>query len=306
MNKSLLYIALFFASVNLCKAQEKPIKFTSQRNTDNSIDINFSKEDAATYYLILDFRELTNCSQPTKQDVRINGYTGKVISLKPTDPSIGIGYSNSFRYILGTDHYKQNNFVYLIPFQKDTKVNVGEASYLMAKYFGKTTPADWKSYRFSTQEESTVIAARKGIVVSVKDIYDLDSLKSYAYKQENNELVIEHVDGSLARYSGFKRGSIAVKEGEMVYPETVLGKNSKYSADSKYYSLSFYVFYLKQNVFSDADKSKDESSYGFVTPLFYTQDGQVTLIPKQDYAVASNPDVVTKEMTKKELKKFKN
>ena len=53
-------------------------------------------------------------------------------------------------------------------------------------------------------------------------------------------------------------------------------------------------------------ESKDESSYGFVTPLFYTQDGQVTLIPKQDYAVASNPDVVTKEMTKKELKKFKN
>ncbi len=307
MNKTLLSISLLLLAINLCKAQEGSVKLSSERKPDHSVDIDFSKPGVGSYFVVINLKELSNCTAPNTQRATVSGYHGRVTTLKPTNPTKGIGYSYSYRYILGKENYKEhNNFVYLLPFKKDTKVKVYESSYLKSSFFGVNTPPTWKCYRFNTEEESTVTAARKGTVVLVKDIYDLDSLKSYAYKQDNNEITIEHADGSFARYSGFKRGSISVKEGQVVYPETVLGLNSKYSAERNTYSLSFMIFYLKSDLFLNNDENKGTSYYGFVTPLIFTKKGETILQPQQEYHADSTPAIVTQEMSKKELKQFKN
>lgn len=306
MKKTILLSLIILSISKLSIAQEPVLKLSSERKTDNSVDINYTKNDVGSYFVVASFTNLTNCFDPEIQKKEVVGSSGKLTTLKPSNPSQGIGFSYTYRYIRGTSNFKNTNFVYIFPFEKDTKVSVYESTYLKATYFGKITPPDWKCYRFYTDKETKIVAARKGIVVQVINDFSLDSAKSYSFKQDNNELVIEHNDGSLARYNGFKKGSIMVKVGQTVYPETVLGINSKYSADDKRYSLSFYIYYLKPDVFIKQMKNPEQefSVYGFITPIIFTKNGQSVLVPNQDYLADSNNEIIIKEFTKKELKQL--
>ncbi|TKB97810.1 hypothetical protein [Pedobacter cryophilus] len=305
--RKVIYLLLFhLISISYTlKAQEPTLKLKLETKSDRSIDFNFEKTDPGSYFVIVTFVDLTNCIESSSKTEVAENFSGKLFTLKPSDGTKSVSFSTySYRYIRGTEKTKPANLVYLLPFKKGTKVTAYESTYLMTTYFGKSTPDDWKAYRFYTEKEEQISASRKGIVVDVKDKFALDSTLSYKYKDQNNELTIEHADGTLARYSGFKKGSICVKVGETVYPETVLGINSKYSIDDPRYSLSFNIYYLKSDVFLNTNKPQNGSFYGFVTPLMFSTAGQTTLIPKKEYVADSNQEIITKEFSKKELKQL--
>lgn len=223
------------------------------------------------------------------------------LTLTPTNKDQGIGFSYSYSYIRGELNPKYSPlFLYALPYAKGKKVRAIESSFLNATYFGSTTPDDWKVYRFITEQIDTVTAIRKGIVVNVSDLYDEDN-KDIKYTNKVNSVVIEHADGTLATYKGFKKG-IFVKEGQIVFPGTALGMNS---ITNDRYGISLMLTYLKSADIESAGKNVKESKslYGFITPYFCpTENANGILINQKYYTSAITPEIIQKEMTKKEIK----
>lgn len=304
MKTTLLTISLSIFLL-MGKAQERAVTIEAKRNDNKSIDFNYNKTDPGTHTVVIKFASLSNTMDPGGSFTAID-YSGRLFSLTPSNKEQGIGYgSYSTFYIRGKLKPKYNpNFIYLLPYKSEAKVQVAESGFLGATYFGKTAPEDWKAYRFYTSEQDTVTAIRKGLVVEVKDLYETEGEDGLTYTSKVNELTIEHPDGTIALYKGFKKGSFAVKVGQTVFPGTSLGLNSKYDRNGKY-NVSIMVTYLKS---VDVDKSanataKSNSYYGFITPHFMTADSaDEVLVAQKVYMAASTAEVVQKEMTKKELK----
>jgi len=303
MNK-LYKAALSFTcliSVSICSAQEKEIALSSKTNSDRSVSINAAKRSPGTYTVVLNFRELTNTSEPGDPVYRVRHDNDNILTLNPINKNQGIGLSYSYTFIRGELKPKYNkDFVYALPYGKDRKVRAVESTFLNATYFGSTTPDDWKAYRFYTQEADTVTAIRKGIVVNVSDIYDEDT-KDLKYTSKVNTVIIEHADGTLATYKGFKKG-ILVKEGQTVFPGTALGINS---ITNERYGISLLITYLKSAEIGAAKQNPKEtkSLYGFITPYFCTTENANGILTSQKYYhAATTPEIIQKEMTKKEIK----
>lgn len=302
-NITLSFFLLLFA-VNLSFAQELALKVSSKYNDNKSATLSYEKVDPGTHTLVVDFKQLTNTTGAMKQTFTLSGYNGNVITLTPSNKDQSVGISYSYTYIRGKLNPKLDaDFVYVLPFRQGAKVRASESGFIGSMYFGKTTPDDWKVYRFYTKEEDTVTAVRKGIVVDVKDVYE--TATGVVYTNKTNEIIIEHGDGTLATYRGFKKGSVKVKVGQKVFPGTALGLNTT-SGSNDAYNISLLLTYLKSADFETvkSPNSKDgKSLYGFITPHFYTaENAESVLTNNQTYTSATNKDVVQKELTKKEIK----
>lgn len=308
MTKKMILSLLFAYSFSQLNAQENPVKITRKVNTDRSVDLEFEKPDPGSYTIVLKFGDITNFTSADQEQVGIKNYSGTVYTAKPDNKDKQVNFSYSYYTFRGKLNPKYNaDFIYILPYKSGTKVKVAEAGYLYTTYFGTTTPEDWKVYRFYTQDEQPVVAVRKGIIVDVKDLYETESTNEVSYTSKTNELTIEHADGTLATYKGFKKGSIALKVGETVFPSTVLGLNSRTNSNSRY-GILLSTIYLKS---ADIEARKQgvreaKSRYGFVTPKFFTTaDPGAILVTQQEYIAGVSEEILQKELSKKELKQLR-
>ena len=288
------------------RAQESLIQVTYKVNTNKSVDFSFVKPDPGTLTVVLTFTNLTNTYESEQSTLSARDYSGNLKTLTPSNKEQGVGFSYKYSYIRGKLNPKYNaDFVYLLPFKKGTKVKAVESNFVNATYFGSTTPDDWKVYRFFTQAEDTVTAIRKGLVVSIKDLYETNASADVAYTSKTNELIIEHADGTLATYRGFKKGSIAVKVGQMVFPGTPIAIAAKAGSSGRS-SIALLITYLKSAEFGTTDNQSFKTSksyYGFITPKFCTTENVATvLVAQQEHTANDSPEIIRKEFTKKELK----
>lgn len=67
-------------------------------------------------------------------------------------------------------------------------------------------PNNWVSYQFLAEKEEAVLASRRGTVVDVQDIFFPDSSLYIRFKNQQNYVLIKHLDGSVACYMGLKKG----------------------------------------------------------------------------------------------------
>jgi hypothetical protein len=301
-----LFFFVYCSTATNVKAQESPVKLSYNVNMDKTVTFNYEKTDPGSYTIILRFKQLSNSSESEEQELGVMNYSGSLLTLKPTDKERGIGFSYTYSSVRGKLNPKYNaDFIYILPCKTGTKVKVADVGFLGAAYFGNTTPDDWKVYKFYTQTEDTVTAVRKGIIVSVKDLHETGDAGNAAYSSKVNDMIIEHADGTLATYKGFKHGSIAVKAGQTVFPGTTLGINSKSTTNSKP-GITLSVTYLKSTEdigLGGKTLQNSKSLYGFITPHFYTDgNANTVLTAQQEYTVADSPDILKKEFTKKELK----
>lgn len=285
-------------------AQQKNVMVTAQVNADKSVDFNFQKTDFGTHTIVLLFTSVTNTTAGEYR-IGVTGHAGRLLRLTPSNRNQGIGYSYKYTAIRGKLNPKHNpGFVYLLTYPKDTEVRVWETGLPTSVYPGAAEQQDRKAYRLYTRMQSPVTAARKGLVVEIKD--DHDSSESNGFTNVENRLVIEHEDGTLATYIGIEKGSFAVKKGETVYPGAILGRNSKlHNTDD--YGISFMISYLKSVEISDKSSLANiKNYYGFLTPLFHTgQQPETVLEDKHTYTTASTDEIIQKEMSKRELKQYK-
>lgn len=301
----IIFVIAGYHAANV-SAQERPVEVSYKVNSNKTVDFSFIKPDPGTFTVVLTFTNLTNTYKPDQSILTAKDYSGNMKTLAPSNKEQGIGFSYKYSYIRGKLNPKYNaDFVYLVPFKKGTKFMAVESRFANATYFGSTTPDDWKVYRFITQGEDTVTAVRKGVVVSIKDLYETSTSADVAYTSQTNELMIEHADGMLATYRGFRKGSVAVKIGQTVFPGMPLAIAAQAGTSGRS-SIALLITYLKNAEFgavANQSFKTSKSYYGFVTAKFCTtENAAVVLVPQQEYTAADSPEIIRKEFTKKELK----
>jgi len=290
------------------QSQNSELDITYQQNSDNSVDFNFEKQLYGTFLVNVRFEQLSNCDQRSASTYNykgtISGDSGKVLSLEPKNPDQGIGFSFSYIYHRGKPRPRiKENFEYILPFKRGTKVKVSRVSNLNL-YLGKGVSDTWKAFQFSTEKEAVVVAARRGLVVEVVDEYQADTTRAYSYVRSVNKVLIEHRDGTLAEYSGFKAGSINVKEGQIVQPYTELGMAGRYNSDNDKV-LRFHVYYLNTRDLFRASMNKENTNmYAFVNPLFCYKGGRANLLANNFYVADCTNELIQQEFTRREKKKF--
>lgn len=305
MTQKILYLIVVFSITTtfqniFAQIQDDNIQITYKENPDNSVDFLYTKRMPGSYYVIVNFNTMSNCSQFDYKGV-IKGRTGKLLKLTPLDNKLPIGFSYGFSYVRGTPNPRVNkDFNYVLPFKKGKTIEITESINLEEQFFEDSEKGkDWKSFIVNRNTADTVHSMRKGVVIEVEDEFDENnSSREYLYTSQMNAIYIEHEDGTVARYIGFKKGSIFVKLGQTVYPHTKLGVLSRFSDAT--YRLYFDVSYLGEigsDIYSGATK--------YISPYFYTSNGTVKLKHATTYTANINEAIFTKEFTRRENRKYK-
>lgn len=293
--------------ISLAVDAQRPISVELKRNEDRSVELSYRKQIPGSYVLELSCSRVDNCSDPS-QLYSIQNFGGVLARLRPEDPQQPINLSYSYRYVRGVLRPSiDSTFCYLLPFSKSVRCEVRELSHLGSTYFGQEEPINWKAFEFICQAGDTVCAIRKGLVVEVKQDYLPDTTMHYRYTSHKNCVVVEHEDGSFARYEGFADGGVFPEPGDVVLPNQLIGTLMPYDKSGVYQlrlSIHFLVdfnFQTKENERLNEKKSR----YQYINPVFETDRGLVQLEPFQHYQVVVNEHRVVAELSKKELKKWK-
>ena len=303
---SIIFVFLFSMHFG-SKAQNPAIKVTCERNSNKGYTFSYSKSTEGSYLVFVKINDADNLSE-TKFKVVVNNFEGYLYSVDAIERNRSFGFSSySTSYLRGVPNPKiDSSFVYALPFRKGTPLTVSNLTDLREKYFGETPTRKMKAFEFSSLDRDTACAIRKGVVVSVTDMYEMDSTIGKSYTSRVNSILIEQPDGTLASYSGFKKGSIFVKEGQTVFPFTALGILAHYDV-SKKHQLRLRVYYLaddevNNNVNENENKKISKRFYEYINPYFLTSMGVCHIQGGKKYSVVESDFVIEHEMTKKELK----
>lgn len=306
MKKNLIIIFLILLGINYnLLSQNKNITINFKRNSDNSIDFYYEKKIPGSFYVSIEFTTLTNSYRKKHSNV-VKHSSGRLFKLKPINKEQPINFSYKYSYTRGIPNSKVDHlFTYSLPFKKGKKIKVLESSNLNQTFFGSKKPSKWKSYVIDRTYADMVYSMRKGLVVKVIDEFKSDTSGQYDYKSNMNSILVEHSDGTFASYKGFKKGSIFVKPGQMVYPQSQLGTLGIFN--DSIYRLYFNIHYLINNDLNSKGKvtlKEQKSNNEFLTPYFYTNNGAEQLKDKNDYLISINETILFQEFSKREKKKY--
>jgi TonB family protein len=288
------------------KAQTRAIEVTCERNGNKGYNFSYTKNTEGRYLVFVKISGANNLEQTEFKKV-VDGSSGHLFSVNVMvrDQSFGFSTYNT-AYLRGIPNPKiDTSFVYALPFRYGSELSVSSLIDLREKYFAETPTRKMKAFEFTSVKCDTACAIRKGLVVSVTDMYEMDSTIGKSFTSRVNSLLIEQPDGTLASYSGFKKGSIFVKEGQTVFPYTPLGLLAHYDV-SKKHQLRLSVTFLADdnNDFQNenADTKKNKRFYEYINPYFLTDKGVCHIQGGKKYSVGVSDYVIEHEMTKKELK----
>lgn len=292
-----MILTILFKDAN---AQDLPIKISIDRRMDNSVDFNYEKRTYGSWFISVELSNLRNAESNGCSTI-ICGNAGRLFTLKPKDPKQGIGFSYTYMYLQGKPNPNINeDVVYQLPFKKGTKINVNSLGYL-GNEVGVAAPKTWKAFQFITEKEEVVVAVRRGLVIEVINEPLSETADDFSFFI--NEIIIEHKDGTLAKYSGFKAGSIRVKQGETVYPNSELGYAGKYDSENRC-QIGLFLFYLNTrdlfNIKTDVERA---NQYGYLNPVFCYEGGKSVLLMNNNYVADCSDEIITQEFTKREKKK---
>jgi hypothetical protein len=286
-------------------AQVQNITITSKVNPDKSVDLYYEKKLPGSYFISLEFLNISNCDTDQYKTV-VTNYSGSLLKLLPINKNQGIGYSLRYYSIIGNPNPKvDSDFQYVLPFKNGKKIKINEASYIGEKYFGSEKPKNWTDYIVNSESPDTLYCMRKGIVVKIENEYDADTSIEVNYTSKRNSITIEHGDGTFARYVGFQKNSIRVRLGQTVYPQTQLGILEVFNKNK--YRGSFSVYFLSDK---DIKSHQNEtiknyvSNYEYITPNFATQEGTIKVESGKEYTSLYNETLLLQELTHSEKKKY--
>ena len=176
-------------------------------------------------------------------------------------------YAYTNYYKMGSSVAVPDSYVYELPYEPGSTYRVTQGYGGKFSHQGSNLYAiDWKM-----PEGTTVLAARGGLVVKVKDDSDKGG-SSMKYDRYNNYVLIRHSDGTLGHYCHLSKGGALVLPGDMVRAgqPIALSGNTGFSSGAH---LHFCVF-----------KTKDGRERESIPVTFRTQGPEgITLVEGQRY-----------------------
>lgn len=303
-NKNKIFLlCVFLGSLLNLSAQKKVIEIIPKINKDKSVDFYYKKNEPGSYVLQILFSELYNSSDKGFKGT-VKDASGLLFTLNPIDSKKHIRYSFKRRYYRGVYKAKIiDDFTYVLPFKEGHFITVREFKNASEYFLNQEAPKNWASFGITRSYADTVRCMRKGLVVKVIDKY-IDYGVEKKFTPKKNSVMVEHEDGTFATYKGFEKGSLKVKLGQTVYPQTQLGILDK-SNDK--YTLNFQIAYFDSKYLGLKIKKEDKKRVSkriYINPFFKTDKGIVQLANKEEYKVFFDDKIFTAEFSKKEFKKY--
>jgi murein DD-endopeptidase MepM/ murein hydrolase activator NlpD len=153
------------------------------------------------------------CSVPLPFTLTVPaGSTTPAFTLKPKDPNGEWSYNWVNHYTVGrVDARHDDAYLYTLPYMPGATYKVSQGYH---GSYSHTGPDEY-AVDFKMAEGTPVLAAREGVVVSVKDNSNRGG-PSRKYEDDANLIVVQHKDGTMAHYCHLQFKSAKVKVGEKV------------------------------------------------------------------------------------------
>ena len=296
--------ALSGASQVYAQRADDPIQLTADFNEAGDLVVKAEKSRLGTYSAAIDFQNVQNLTVPSRYRVAIRS-SGPLIVLKNR------GYSQSTHcgwksiFVLGDRSAKPDtSFIYRLPCSPArgaTQVRFAQED--KSLFFHTAPPKNWAAFCFFLNRGDTVYAIRKGLVVEIKEQGTSETGKpGVVYTSDHNYVQVEHADGTIATYNVLEPGSVCVKLGDTVYPDTPLALVGSF--DGTQYRVALTLHYIADRVFEKGNAYSYERAFEsiFINPVFATADGNRMLVSQNRYTAVVAPELITKEMTKREMK----
>ena len=256
---------------------DNPVKIESEM-VNNEIHIYATNRSFYPYEVELTFKELRNLTpylNHHKEDI----WPGKhrILTLKVKDEQQGINYDYQAKYYISNAGKKMDeDHPYLLPMAAGKTVQF---------YYPSFKPNTYYVNHFKLSSQDTVYCMRKGFVTAEPRMHHQSDRIS-----KNESLEVMHADGSVMVYENLYHDSLMVQVGQKVFPGQPLGViNNKC-----FVRTNLYVFKKEGLVQS--------------TPMIFVHDKdhfEPFNRSIKDITVVHPFEVITKEMTKREIKKYK-
>ena len=306
MSKStmLVFLVFFLFSIpNDALSQNKKIVVTPIRNSDNSVDFKYIKNEVGNYFVQLELENVQNSVETTNvYTINLSANSGTLFKLTPIDKSKMILFSYNLSFRAGVLKPKVDSLItYALPFRENKKVTIYEIKRLDVRQ------DFWKSYFVYSKTKDTIYAMRKGVVVDIRKLTTTtsDNANEQPTIVYRTEVIVQHADGTNASYSGLDENSLFVKLGQTIYPQTRVGIMDDMTNAKKSHDFRFNVYYFSNDETDTTNGKKSRIVERSITPSFLTENGKQKLDNKKDYIVKYDDAIVFQEMNKEEKKKYK-
>lgn len=305
----LLGAALLFGGTLPSSAQQREIELDSKWVNNSDLEISAVKRPLGSYTVLLRFSQMQNTRQGPSYKTVMRGDTERLLTIKAINPEQPVNCGYTYSYIRGYHSPKlDSSFVYRLPFSTThAPVQVATLYNLNERHFEGKPIRGWSSWQFPLNEGDTVFAMRKGMVVETHDgEAPVQKGLQSTYRSKSNSILIEHGDGTLCTYGVLENGSMMVNIGDIVYPGTPLAKAGTYYQDGEY-QVRTVIYFPSENKNYRSGDPQNSSFFEWVhyNPHFATTDATVVQLRHGDkYRAATSPELLQREMTKKEIKQY--
>jgi hypothetical protein len=294
MSKTVFLLALILTFTSAVFAQ---ITIESEQDSDRNVLFYAVNPTKIPYSVILNFSQLQNMSSSGGGNVTAIASPGrsKVATLKPTLAGQGTNYRYGYSFAKGNVYGKTKiDPVYLIPVQEGTAVKA-ILNNNISNTINKGKDESYVGVSFIFEQPTSIVAPRKGVIVEMKMDYATDK-ESLSFSAEENYIEIYHEDGTITKLMVLKSGSAKVELGDQVLPGQILAESG-----GENYEQGPHVRMVNQRTVKDGS---DKLKYSYFPVVFATEKGNVEIKELSDFTVTYPKEVVTLELSKKELKEF--
>ncbi len=142
-------------------------------------------------------------------------------------------------------------FVYELPWT-GAKARVEVISPVQAQYFNADHLVNFRAFEFRFKKPQMIVAARSGEVISVED----------------RTVIIQHRDGSVARYSSLDRDGIVVKAGEQIPTCAPIGMSGSSLMSDNENVVTFELYHRSKNTVTTGRRGNIPVLNRYIDPLF--------------------------------------
>lgn len=291
--KSTLIIIMLLMDLGMSYGQVQPIKIITEKNDQSAVTFWCENTSSIVYSVKIKFSQLgdyINTNGEYISEVR-PGRT-RILELKPKVNPTNLSYSFNYYYSKGKYTAKpDSNFIYLLPIAANKEVQIYPVTYI-GSMIGKENKAFFmQGFRFS--QNDTLCAVRSG---TVSEINKSGIASSDYYNSNRNFIEIEQRDGSIATYVILDKLIPMVTVGEKVIAGQAIGFLQAVDNNPK---VNLRIDYLDESKLG----KEQVVPYINIKPKFLTEDGIQSLTIKQNYKSIHSEEIITKELSKKELKR---
>lgn len=308
MTTKTILIALFIFINSNSFCQPAMIRCSSQNNPDRSVSIYASSESDADYTVKLIFSTLSGYTSRSLISSNsalaiINKGNTEIIKLTP---DISLTHALQYKCYSFPGHsftkMPDTSLQYLIPASAGNQVGVISVSSTVS-LLSQKLGTEFRGTGFIYKLNDTICASRAGTVFEVSDTTTVGEKTYEVYKRGRNRIEIEHRDGTIGNYAITAPIHSLVSPGDEVFPGQPLAVFNK---ESERYMVIFSTRYLNEKSLL-AETSPDYNLYYIYMPIYFyaSENERSTILERtKKYFAQHPPDIISKEMTKKEKKKF--